>query len=1167
MEVSLFSDDISEDPPFEFDKYNEDYTTVDGERCGICMEIVIDRGVLDCCEHWFCFTCIDNWSTITNLCPLCQTEFQLITCLPVYDTVGSNKVDEDSPYRDEEEEDWFIEGKSNTLSFPSYYIDENAVTCLDGDDCIMRSGSVSSQEDPNLDTSIACDSCNTWYHAFCVGFDPDATCETSWLCPRCLVKENLNESDVDPGEFPSSFSAKVSVSVADAGETAMIVSMVQDNPITEGPSGPILTENIDKDETFVRMTSLVANFPMLDIPSTGKAICHTNLEVEGSDLSLQQDASSSSLPVFIGQDNFENISLAKGIIRERRSKESFSNNDQSKPDIDLRLVLSEGCASSGVDIIKNDATQTEVTMDFHPKNTLDHRLLPATKMVLDSKNNVVGVKGGKRKCREPSDDVDTAPENETKPKSGASTKKIRTRNKVQVIHVPDEPRKCPSPIAVSQDNRINLKQTSNASDIMSIIRETKSSSNIENATGLRMKKILRTTAAGDKESFNLVQSLRKEIREAVRNKPSNDLGENRFDPKLLAAFRAALIGSVTEPTKPNLAVKAKKLIFQKGGVRENLTKKIYGINGRRKRAWTRDCEIEFWKHRCSKVSKPEKVETLKSVLNHLKKGSDEIDMMKNGTECADGNPILSRLYLADTSVFPRKDDVKPLSASEEASSGSTRIARNPQLNKQSETGKCVIKRTGKEASSSNDDGPKDKRKWAMEILARKNAMSSKSVVGGEKQTDNNDIPKGNYPLTAQLPTQMRPVLATSLHKKIPVAVRQAQLYRLTEHFLRKANLPVICRTAETEFAVADAVNIEKGIADRSNSKVVYLNLMSQEILHRLDVSKSSGATETNSSSPIPPDIVITPDIYEEAIGVPEVEQALISAGFMSDSPPLRIEEEEGGVDNILEMDSSYPELDIYGDFEYDLEDSDLIGGSSSTVIAKPQPDESKMKVVFSSFSIKGQDNEEIEKMNSTKDSSCSNLNLDMNMEKNCPPPPPPMELSTDLELEEPSQAECEELYGPEKEQIVVEKFPYKTNAIDDIADKAETLVVQSVDLLQATTTTELSNQQTTSTNETIPAKKELIPSKDAIKQSDNCNPVAKKVEAYIKEHIRPLCKSGVITVHQYRMAVRKTTDKVMTYHSKDKNANFLIKEGEKVKKLAEQYIEAAAKQAEQKRDS
>lgn len=64
------------------------------------------------------------------------------------------------------------------------------------------------------------------------------------------------------------------------------------------------------------------------------------------------------------------------------------------------------------------------------------------------------------------------------------------------------------------------------------------------------------------------------------------------------------------------------------------------------------------------------------------------------------------------------------------------------------------------------------------------------------------------------------------------------------------------------------------------------------------------------------------------------------------------------------------------------------------------------------------------------------------------------------------------------------------------------------------------------------------------------------MEAYVKEHIRPLCKSGVITTEQYRWAVAKATDKVMKYHYKAKNANFLIKEGEKVKKLVEQYVEA-----------
>lgn len=31
----------------------QDETILQNERCGICMDIIIDRGVLDCCNHWY----------------------------------------------------------------------------------------------------------------------------------------------------------------------------------------------------------------------------------------------------------------------------------------------------------------------------------------------------------------------------------------------------------------------------------------------------------------------------------------------------------------------------------------------------------------------------------------------------------------------------------------------------------------------------------------------------------------------------------------------------------------------------------------------------------------------------------------------------------------------------------------------------------------------------------------------------------------------------------------------------------------------------------------------------------------------------------------------------------------------------------------------------------
>ncbi|KAJ4955672.1 hypothetical protein NE237_012455 [Protea cynaroides] len=172
----------------------------------------------------------------------------------------------------------------------------------------------------------------------------------------------------------------------------------------------------------------------------------------------------------------------------------------------------------------------------------------------------------------------------------------------------------------------------------------------ENAAGLRVKKIMRRVTE-DKDSSVLVQKLGEEIREAVRNKASENLRINTFDPKLLAAFRAAISGPRTEPVQklsPSI-VRLKRSILPKGKIRRNLAKKIYGTaSGRRRCAWDRDWEIEFWKRQCRRTSNPEKVETLKLVLGLLNKGSE----MEQECELDTANPILSRLYLADTSVFP-----------------------------------------------------------------------------------------------------------------------------------------------------------------------------------------------------------------------------------------------------------------------------------------------------------------------------------------------------------------------------------------------------------------------------------------------------------------------------------------------------------------------------------
>lgn len=745
-------------------------------------------------------------------------------------------------------------------------------------------------------------------------------------------------------------------------------------------------------------------------------------------------------------------------------------------------------------------------------------------------------------------------------------------------------------------------------------------------------------AGDDKDSSALVQELRKKIREAVRNKSSQELEQNLFDPKLLNAFRAALAGSGAENRKPTLDVKAKRSLLQKGKVRESLTKKIYGMGGKRRRAWTRECEVEFWKHRCIKTSKPEKIQTLKSVLDLLRDNSDCTEKMPANEEVDNGS-ILSRLYLADTSVFPRKNDIKPVSAQKAA-------ATHEQKTESGLTGKASIllpldqsEKTRKEnslsqvtvppldvkemkksvkgmkAESASGDAhqnryPKgapapasggmkitsekdmagkseikgDKRKWALEVLARKTAASSKNTPGKE---EDNAILKGNYTLLAQLPKDMRPVLATSRHNKIPISVRQTQLYRLTEHFLKKANVSVDCRTAETELAVADAVNIEKQVADRSNSKLVYLNLCSQELLRRSDDMNSDRAKEphpcstSESLSDTPP---------EETSGGSldlVVDEALRKAGLMSDSPPNSpnhttedIKNEVGspgksddeGPDNVIEVDSQ-PDLDIYGDFEYNLEDDDFIGAGALNV-SKLQPEPPKIKLLFSSLKS--------EKPNGILVLHDDEAQADLGALAGTSVP---LESQNKTSIgdrflvqnssvdndDESSLAECEELYGPDKEPLI-KKCPetvFVTPSEQTVSgglpgetgdcrsnqrekNAGQPNCMENVEVAPDGSKQSLPHSQKRE-NETEKAKA----TKGETKQSEENSMVIKKVEAYIKEHIRPLCKSGVITVDQYRWAVGKTTEKVMKYHSKEKTANFLIKEGEKVKKLAEQYIEAA----------
>ncbi|KAH0451012.1 hypothetical protein IEQ34_021704 [Dendrobium chrysotoxum] len=1314
----------------------------------------------------FCFACIDNWAIITNLCPICKNEFQHITCLPVYDTIRSIRLEEHPPSR---HEDWSFQGKNNTLSFPSYYISEDAVKCLENDGCKIRSMMQETEDDLSFDTSIACDS----YHAFCVGFNPEFTSENSWLCPRCINNEvpqklgavslqsSLRSSAPQTAEIgwtvDPSLSGKVSVSV-DAGETAVVVSMIEGKQKTD--CGTSFFDWLDsKKDLVIEKSSLYSDFENSETDfklNDGSCIQvsqnsllfsddkehHTN----ASDVDSSSECFFDISPEIIDFQPYADLKEATissffddPSSNKRRNDISESQQPPTLQDVPFSLSYSEA-NDKGI-TINALATSLSVYSDVYMDSSSVAHGTPKAKDEPDnSSDNIIGTcstapspssvdnmvtscnedmvvdifqknREGCNLTEKPTMNMTcTINMNENnvcnrkkEPETVYPMKKLKLDGKSKAF--PTGNQSALSSLDLSQvcsrENRgarlrYAKKDEAEAPDIMSIVQESyrtshdmpaemkvanKSIGNKDGACGLRVKKIMRRV--GEKnESSIIAQELGKEIREVVQHKASKGGGKSGFDEKLLEAFRAAIVRPKTKLTSRSelVHIGAKKPLLIKGKKRENLTKKIYGTaSGRRRHAWARDLEIEFWKHRCRRAQ-PDKVETLQSVLELLKKATDPNwnSSMEQDSHEESKDSILSRVYIADASLFPRKDDIKPLSAlsgssqldnhiqEKEGSSGS--IARGPlnddknskknsiQISKNSlqlkanycdsigknihssrfpgETSNCKanscqaaaadsIQSSGSSGSKESiatskehsclSDAKTDKRKWALEVLARKTASSN--LNASNKGQEDGDFLKGKYPLLAQLPQDMRPVLASTRHNKVSGSVRQVQLYRITEHYLRRANLPVIRRTAETELAVADAVNVEKDIFERSNSKLVYVNLCSLAVSQL--VNKPVSPEENVSNSPkaalmisnevaegtksdteadnkpessernVSNSTLPTSEVSNEALGErsfspkvggwSNVEEALKMAGLFSDSPPSS----PYGATNISNEDESTQE-NVNEGINYDAQSNVLHSMDTEGDVSMTQ-NPGKAVAAYDCINVAVKLPLDLSKsLEEQKESEPGNSQADHRMENVLPRNMPergvfdePLEECEGDNKDHPMGQISDEAVKVLNKPLVIGEDPnpisgLKENCILNDATRVSVTVTENctsgpdggsahvdetfagIENLETHSREDLQNN---------PDICDTIPSEEIAKltngKSDLTISISKKVEAYIKEHIRPLCKSGVITIEQYRWAVGKTLDKVMKFHHKAKNANFLIREGEKVKKLAEQYVEAA----------
>nr|DAD33203.1 TPA_asm: hypothetical protein HUJ06_012054 [Nelumbo nucifera] len=151
------------------EKVEDLHNDVGKQVCGICLteereETV--RGILNCCSHYFCFSCIIEWSKVESRCPLCKQRFVTIS-KPARSTIGIDLRNvvirvpkRDQVYRPSEEE---VRG---------YYDPYANVVCMEcqqgGDDNLM----------------LLCDICDSPAHTYCVGLGREVP-EGNWYCEGC----------------------------------------------------------------------------------------------------------------------------------------------------------------------------------------------------------------------------------------------------------------------------------------------------------------------------------------------------------------------------------------------------------------------------------------------------------------------------------------------------------------------------------------------------------------------------------------------------------------------------------------------------------------------------------------------------------------------------------------------------------------------------------------------------------------------------------------------------------------------------------------------------------------------------------------------------------------------------------------------------------------------
>ncbi|CAM9255693.1 unnamed protein product [Ectocarpus fasciculatus] len=174
--------------------------------CMICLEKLSDAaegggakllGLLDSCSHRYCYTCILEWSKITNKCPQCKARFHTIKAIQElrrtndrYRGVAVRVEDRDQVYS-------FVDVRDVVVLDPE-------VACHVG--CLVRRGVDAIQQ--GWEFSVQCEQCSIWYHGLCVGFRQESEIPDLWICRPCRGESYQITLDPDAITEPAAIVAR-----------------------------------------------------------------------------------------------------------------------------------------------------------------------------------------------------------------------------------------------------------------------------------------------------------------------------------------------------------------------------------------------------------------------------------------------------------------------------------------------------------------------------------------------------------------------------------------------------------------------------------------------------------------------------------------------------------------------------------------------------------------------------------------------------------------------------------------------------------------------------------------------------------------------------------------------------------------------------------------------